>query len=401
MNIPFVKPDITDKEIKAVSDALRSGWITTGPVTKQFEKDIAKYIGVPKAACINSQTAGAEMVLRLLGIGPGDEVIVPAYTYTATCSVVCHVGATPVIVDSQPNSPEMDYDQMEEAITEKTKVIIPVDIAGIICDYERIFQAVENKKSLFKPNPDNLYQNIFNRIIVLADTAHSFGAEQNGIRAGNFADFSSFSFHAVKNLTTAEGGAITWKEQLSLDHEEIYNTLMLLTLHGQNKDALAKTKASAWEYDIIEPWYKCNMTDIAAAIGASQLKRYPEMLARRNEIISKYDAAFKDLPVKVLDHHRHDQVSSGHLYFIKIEDFDENDRNQFIEKMGEKGISCNVHYKPLPMLSAYQKRGFDIKNYPNAFNYYKNLVTLPLYSTLKDTEVDYIISTVNELLAKE
>ena len=234
MNIPFVKPDITDKEIKAVSDALRSGWITTGPVTKQFEKDIAKYVGVPKAACINSQTAGAEMVLRLLGIGPGDEVIVPAYTYTATCSVVCHVGATPVIVDSQPNSPEMDYDQMEEAITEKTKVIIPVDIAGIICDYERIFQAVENKKSLFKPNPDNLYQNIFNRIIVLADTAHSFGAEQNGIRAGNFADFSSFSFHAVKNLTTAEGGAITWKDQLGLDHEEIYNTLMLLNLHGQN-----------------------------------------------------------------------------------------------------------------------------------------------------------------------
>jgi dTDP-4-amino-4,6-dideoxygalactose transaminase len=401
MNIPFVKPDITEKEIKAVSDALRSGWITTGPVTKKFEKDIAKYIGVPKAACINSQTAGAEMVLRLLGIGPGDEVIVPAYTYTATCSVVCHVGAIPVIVDSQPNSPEMDYDQMEAAITEKTKVIIPVDIAGIICDYERIFQAVENKKSLFKPNPDNLYQNIFNRIIILADTAHSFGAEQNGIRAGNFADFSSFSFHAVKNLTTAEGGAITWKDQLGLDHEEIYNTLMLLTLHGQNKDALAKTKASAWEYDIIEPWYKCNMTDIAAAIGASQLKRYPEMLARRNEIISKYDAAFKDLPVKVLDHYSHDQVSSGHLYFIKIKDFDEKDRNQFIEKMGEKGISCNVHYKPLPMLSAYQKRGFDIKNYPNAFNYYKNLVTLPLYSTLKDTEVDYIISTVNELLAKE
>lgn len=401
MNIPFVKPDITDKEIKAVSDALRSGWITTGPVTKQFEKDIANYIGVPKAACINSQTAGAEMVLRLLGIGPGDEVIVPAYTYTATCSVVCHVGATPVIVDSQPNSPEMDYDQMEAAITEKTKVIIPVDIAGIICDYERIFQAVENKKSLFKPNPDNLYQNIFNRIIVLADTAHSFGAEQNGIRAGNFADFSSFSFHAVKNLTTAEGGAITWKDQLGLDHEEIYNTLMFLTLHGQNKDALAKTKASAWEYDIIEPWYKCNMTDIAAAIGASQLKRYPEMLARRNEIISKYDTAFKDLPVEVLDHHRHDQVSSGHLYFIKIKDFDEADRNQFIDEMGGKGISCNVHYKPLPMLSAYQKRGFDIKDYPNAFNYYKNLVTLPLYSTLKDNEVDYIISTVKELLAKE
>ena len=398
MNIPFNRPDITEKEITAVSDVLRSGWITTGQVTKQFETELADYMGVPKVACVNSQTVGAELVLRMLGVGPGDEVIVPAYTYTASCSVIYHVGATPVMIDSQIDSPEMDYDLMEAAITEKTKVIIPVDIGGIICDYERIFQAVENKRDLFQANPDNHYQTIFNRIIILADTAHSLGAKMGKKKSGNLADFSSFSFHAVKNLTTAEGGCVTWRERSDLDNEDIYKTLMLLSLHGQNKDAFAKIKMASWEYDILEPWYKCNMSDMAAALGQAQLKRYPDMLARRHEIIKRYDEAFSDLPIQVLDHFRHGQKSSGHLYFLRINNFSESQRNQFIIEMAEQGVVCNVHYKPLPMLSAYAKRGFLIEDYPNSNNYYKSMVTLPLYSTLTDEQVDYIISCVRNIL---
>ncbi|NLJ70245.1 MAG: DegT/DnrJ/EryC1/StrS family aminotransferase [Clostridiaceae bacterium] len=397
MRIPFIKPDITQNEIDAVVDVLRSGWITTGPVTKNFEEELASYLDVPKVACVNSQTAGAELVLRLLGIGEGDEVILPAYTFTATCSVVEHVGATPVMIDSQIDSPEMDYNLLEEAITEKTKVIIPVDIAGIICDYPKIYQAIENKKYLFKAG-QNKYQQLFNRIIILADTAHSLGAEINNVKAGNIADFSSFSFHAVKNLTTAEGGAVSWKKNSLLNAEEIYKELMLFSLHGQSIDALAKTQLGSWEYDIIEPLYKCNLSDIAAAIGYSQLKRYPKMLARRREIIRKYDEAFRALPLSTLNHFKDGQQSSGHLYFIRIDDFNEKERNEFIIKMAEKGISCNVHYKPLPMLSAYKKRGYIIEDYPNAFNYYKNLVTLPIYSTLTDTEVEYIISSIKKIL---
>lgn len=398
MKIPFTKPDITEKEINAVSEVLRSGWITTGPVTKQFEKDLAAYMDVPNVACVNSQTAGAELVLRLLGVGPGDEVIVPAYTYTASCSVIYHVGATPVIIDSQPDSPEMDYDQMEAAITEKTKVIIPVDLGGIICDYQRIYEAVNNKKSLFRVNPDNPYQKIFNRIIVSADTAHSLGAEMDGLKSGNIADFSCFSFHAVKNLTTAEGGAITWRNRHDMDNNQIYKTLMLLSLHGQDKDAFTRLQMISWEYDIVEPWYKCNMSDILAALGKSQLERYPEILAKRHAVINKYNQAFKDLPVKALDHFPYGQRSSGHLYFLRINNFDEQQRNEFISKMSELGVTCNVHYRPLPMFSAYIKRGFDIADYPNAYNYYKNMVTLPLYSTLTDEQTNYIIACVRNLL---
>lgn len=398
MQIPFNKPDITEKEINAVSDVLRSGWITTGPETKRFEKDLAAYMAVPKVACVNSQTAGAELVLRLLGIGPGDEVIVPAYTYTASCSIIYHVGATPVIIDSQPDSPEMDYDQMEAAITDKTKVIIPVDLGGILCDYQRIYQAIENKKSLFRANPENQYQAIFQRIIVLADTAHSLGAEVDNLKSGNLADFSSFSFHAVKNLTTAEGGAVTWRNRSDLDNSEIYKTLMLLSLHGQDRDAFTKTQIASWEYDIIEPWYKCNMPDILAALGRAQLERYPDILAKRHAVIEKYNRAFADLPVKGLDHFSHGQKSSGHLYFLRIDNYDEWQRNEFISKMAEQGVVCNVHYKPLPMLSAYSERGFDIKDYPNAYNYYKNTVTLPLYSSLTDQQIDYIITCVRNLL---
>ncbi|NMB19159.1 MAG: DegT/DnrJ/EryC1/StrS family aminotransferase [Erysipelothrix sp.] len=398
MNIPFVKPDINEDDIKAVSDVLRSGWITTGPVTKKFEKELAAYMNTPKVVCVNSQTSGAELALRLLGIGEGDEVIVPAYTYTASCSVIKHVGATPVMIDCQKDSPQMDYDLMEAAITEKTKVIIPVDIAGVLCDYERIFQAIKNKQKKYRLTTDNAYQKAFQRIIVLADTAHSLGAELNGIKSGNFADFSSFSFHAVKNLTTAEGGAVTWRKHEDLDDEKLYKDLMLFALHGQTKDALEKTKASAWEYDIIDPLYKCNLSDLAAALGYSQFQRYPQMLARRAEIIHKYDAGFKDLPITTLNHFERGQHSSGHLYFIRINNYTEKERNEFINQMGEKGIACNVHYKPLPMLSAYKKLGYDIADYPNAFHYYQNMVTLPIYSTLTDEEVYYIIESVQEIL---
>lgn len=398
MYISFNKPDISEQDIEAVSDVLRSGWITTGSVTKQFENNLAEYIGVPRVACVNSQTAGAEMILRLLGIGPGDEVILPAYTYTATCSVIYHVGAKPVMIDSQKDSPQMDYDQMEAAINENTKIIIPVDIGGVICDYDRIYQAIYRKQNLFKANIKNKYQKMFNRIIIVADTAHSLGAEINGKKSGNIADFSSFSFHAVKNLTTAEGGCITWKAKTELNNDDIYNQFMLLTLHGQTKDAYSKTKGASWEYDIVEPLYKYNMTDMAAALGNSQLKRYSQMLQRRHEIIKKYNDGFKNLPVSSLNHYPGNQFSSGHLYLLRIDNYNEIERNLFIAKMQEAGVVCNVHYKPLPMLTAYKNKGFSIENYKNAYNYYENLVTLPLYSLLKDDEVNYIIQSIKKIL---
>ena len=398
MKIPFVKPDITETEIEAVSDVLRSGWITTGPVTKQFEQELAAYMGTKRVACVNSQTMGAELVLQALGIGPGDEVILPAYTYTATCSVVYHVGATPILIDSQDDSPEMDYDAMEAAITERTKVIIPVDIGGIVCDYKRIYEAIERKKELFRPNEANDLQKKFSRVIILADTAHSLGASEDDVMSGNIADFSSFSFHAVKNLTTAEGGAITWVPREDINDDELYQLFMLLSLHGQTKDAFKKTTGSSWEYDIVGPWFKGNLTDIASAIGLSQLQRYSEMLDRRHAIIQSYDKAFSDLPVTWLDHYKAGQYSSAHLYLLRLTGFDESARNLFIEKMDAFGVSCNVHYKPLPMLSAYIEQGFDIKDFPKAFDYYENVVSLPLYSALTDDEVQHIIHAVKDAL---
>lgn len=395
MNIPFSPPDITLDEVEQVKEALLSGWITTGPKTKQFEKELASYIGTSKVVCLNSATAAMELTLRILGVGPGDEVIVPAYTYTASCSVICHVGATPVIIDSQPNCIEMDYDAMEAAITEKTKVIIPVDVAGIICNYERIYEVINRKKSLFKAS--NELQKAFGRIIVMADCAHGFGAVKNDLQAGNFADFTCYSFHAVKNLTTAEGGAATWKDHYGLDNDEIYKKYQLLSLHGQNKDALHKNQLGAWEYDIIAPLYKCNMTDIMAGIGLAQLKRYPRMLKRRQEIIYKYDEGFKELDIQTLNHTDETHMSSGHLYILRVNKLSLEQRNDFIIKMAEKGIACNVHYKPLPLLTAYKNLGFDIKDYPNAYDYYHNEITLPLYSKLTDDEVNYIIQSFIEV----
>ncbi|WP_075878420.1 DegT/DnrJ/EryC1/StrS family aminotransferase [Merdibacter massiliensis] len=398
MNIPFSPPDLTDKEIQSVGEALKSGWITTGPKTKEFERRISAYIGTDKTVCLNSATACMELTLRILGVGPGDEVIVPAYTYTSSCSVICHVGATPIIIDSQSNCVEMDYDQMEAAITDKTKVIIPVDIAGVICDYERIYQAVEKKKDLFKAN--NAIQKAYNRIIVLADAAHAFGAMKNGKRCGQFADFTSFSFHAVKNLTTAEGGAITWRNHEGIDNEYIYKQFQLLSLHGQTKDALHKNQLGAWEYDIVSPAYKCNMTDIMAAIGLVQLDRYEEMLNWRHEIIKMYNEAFSSLPVTLLNHCDENHRSSGHLYLVRIQGATEEKRNEIIIKMAERGIACNVHYKPLPMMTAYKDMGFNIKDYPNAHQLYVNEITLPLYSKLKKSEIDYIISNFCEVVER-
>lgn len=398
MNIPFSPPDITDKEIQSVGEALKSGWITTGPKTKEFERRISAYIGTDKTVCLNSATACMELTLRILGVGPGDEVIVPAYTYTSSCSVICHVGATPIMIDSQSNCVEMDYDQMEAAITDKTKVIIPVDIAGIICDYDRIYQAVEKKKNLFKAN--NAIQKAYNRIIVLADAAHAFGAMKNGKRCGQFADFTSFSFHAVKNLTTAEGGAITWRNHEGIDNEYIYKQFQLLSLHGQTKDALHKNQLGAWEYDIVSPAYKCNMTDIMAAIGLVQLDRYEEMLNWRHEIIKMYNEAFSSLPVTLLNHCDENHRSSGHLFLVRIQGATEEKRNEIIIKMAERGIACNVHYKPLPMMTAYKNIGFNIKDYPNAHQLYVNEITLPLYSKLKKSEIDYIISNFCEVVER-
>lgn len=396
MNIPFSPPDISQREIDLVVDALKSGWITTGPKTKDFEKKIAEYIGNAKTVCLNSATAAMEMTLRILGVGEGDEVIVPAYTYTATCSVVCHVGATPVIVDTAKKSLEMDYDKLDMAITDRTKVIMPVDVAGIICDYDKVFECAERNKAKF--HPTNEIQKNFGRIIVLADSSHGFGAVRNGKSSGKFADFTCFSFHAVKNLTTAEGGAVTWKSRPFIDDEELYKQFMNISLHGQTKDALNKNKLGMWEYDIIAPAYKCNMTDIQAAIGIGQLERYEGMLKRRHEIIAAYNEALRAFDIKVLDHEDKDHRSSGHLYFIRVGNADESVRNQLIERFAARGIATNVHYKPLPMLTAYKKMGFDIKDYPNAYEMYKNEITLPLYSRLSDEEVTYIVDSFKEIL---
>ena len=397
--IPFSPPDITQQEIDEVIDALKSGWITTGPKTKLFENMLNEFCGTKKTVCLNSQTACAEMTLRLLGVGPGDEVIVPAYTYTASCSVILHVGATPIIIDSQKDNVEMDYEKLKNAINEKTKVIIPVDVGGVVCDYDKIFEIVNEKKYLFKANND--IQKAFNRIIVMADTAHSLGAEYKGKKTGNIADFSCFSFHAVKNLTTAEGGAVTWKPIEGIDNEYIYKQYQLLSLHGQTKDALSKLKVGAWEYDIVGPFYKCNMTDIMASIGIAQLKRYPEMIKRRHDIIKKYTESFKKIPVICNVHETDSMFSSGHLFLVRINGADENLRNKVIEKMADLGIACNVHYKPLPMFTAYKKLGFDIKDYPNAFNLYKNEITLPLNTCLTDDDVDYIIQCFEKVIRDE
>lgn len=389
MNISFSPPDMSDMEIQEVADTIKSGWITTGPKTKELERQIAKYVGVNRCVCLNSQTACGEMALRVLGIGAGDEVIVPAYTYSASASIVDHVGAKIVFVDVQEGCLEMDYDKMEAAITEKTKAIIPVDLGGVPCDYDKIFAIVEKKKALFQPK--NEIQKAIGRVAVCADTAHAFGASWHGKMCGSIADFSSFSFHAVKNFTTAEGGALTWRAIPGIDDEDIYHKLQLLSLHGQSKDALAKTKLGAWEYDIVGPWFKCNMTDIMAGIGLAQMKRYPGMLARRKEIIARYDAAFKPLGIDVLDHYNDNHQSSGHLYITRIPGAGLEERQEIIVKMAEAGIATNVHYKPLPMMTAYKNLGFDIKDYPNAYKRFVNEITLPLHTCLTDEEVEYII----------
>jgi len=389
MNIKFSPPDISELEINEVTEALRSGWITTGPRVKKLECEIAEYVGTPKCVCLNSQTACAEMALRVLGIGEGDEVITTAYTYTASASVICHVGAKLVMVDTRKDGFEMDYDALEKAITNRTKAIIPVDLGGVPCDYDKIFDIVNRKKKLFKANND--IQKAIGRVIVLADTAHAFGAELHGKKIGSVADFSAFSFHAVKNLTTGEGGALTWNHIDGIDDNDVYRNLQLLSLHGQNKDALAKTQLGAWEYDIIGTWYKCNMTDVAAAMGLAQFERYPQMLKRRREIIEKYDRAFTPLGIKVLSHYADGHCSSGHLYITRVPNVTVDGRNEIITRMAQKGIACNVHYKPLPMHTAYKRLGFDIKDYPNAFAQFENEITLPLHTCLTDEEVDYII----------
>lgn len=396
MNVAFSLPDIGEDEIKEVVDTLKSGWITTGPKTKEFERKIAEYTNTSKAVCLSSATACLEMTLRILGVEPGDEVITTAYTYTASASVIYHVGATPVLVDTAPDLFEMDYTKLEAAITQRTKVIIPVDLAGKMCDYDRIFNIVERKKSVFKP--DNHIQSLFNRVVVVADSAHAFGADYHNKRCGSVADFTCFSFHAVKNLTTAEGGAVVWKDKDGIDNEELYKQYMLLTLHGQSKDALEKTELGAWEYDIVAPYYKCNMTDITAALGLAQLRRYPQILARRKEIIERYNKGLKDENVQVLDHFGEDHTSSGHLYMVRLTGKDRKYTNHIIKRMAEEGIVTNVHYKPLPLHTAYKNLGFDIKNYPNAYNLYSNEITLPLHTCLTDEEVDFVIETFRKVM---
>ncbi|MCI5654679.1 MAG: DegT/DnrJ/EryC1/StrS family aminotransferase [Lachnospiraceae bacterium] len=395
-SIAFSPPDITELEIQEVAEALRSGWITTGPRTKQLEKNLAEYCHTNKVVCLNSATAAEELNLRVLGIGEGDEVLVPAYTYTASASAAIHCGATVKFIDSQKDSVEMDYDAMEAAITEKTKAVITVDLGGIPCDYDRIYQAVERKKALFQPA--NSIQKAIGRVMVVADCAHALGAERLGKMTGEIADFTSFSFHAVKNFTTAEGGASTWKSIPGIDDEELYHQYQLLSLHGQSKDALAKTKLGAWEYDIIGPWYKCNMTDIMAAIGLKQLERYPGLLARRKEIIGRYDEALKPLGIQVLDHYNAEHTSSGHLYITRVPGITEEQRQEIIVKMAEAGIACNVHYKPLPMMTAYKALGWDIKDFPHAYDYYHNLITLPLHTKLTDEDVEYVIKNYTKIV---
>ena len=415
-NIPFSPPDISEDEIQMVADALRSGWITTGPKTKEFEKKIAEYCHTDKAVCLNSATAAMEMALHLLGVGPGDEVIVPAYTYTASASVNQHVGAKLVLVDTQRDCVEMDYDRLADAITERTKVIVPVDLGGIVCDYDKVFAVVESKKHLFRPS--NEIQKAIGRIVVAADCAHAFGARWHGKMAGEIADFSSFSFHAVKNLTTAEGGALTWhlpfgNEPVVMDADStvpaiegetwdgyLYRLSQLYSLHGQNKDALAKTKLGAWEYDIIGPWYKCNLTDIMAGIGLAQFNRYPGLLARRREIIEKYDAALAGCNVAVLNHYGEDHQGSGHLYIVRLLGRSREETNEVIAKMAECGIATNVHYKPLPMMTAYKALGFDIADYPNAYHLFENEITLPLHTKLSDEDVEYVISNFVEIISQ-
>ena len=396
-HVLFSPPDITEAEISEVVDALKSGWITTGPKTKKLEQLVAERCHTSKAVCLNSNTACAEITLRILGIGIGDEVIVPAYTYTATASVVEHVGARLVMIDCEHGKFTMDYEKLEAAITERTKAIISVDLFGIPCVYDTIFDIVERKKNLFHPN-DNPIQKALNRVIVMADGAHSFGASYKKFPIGSVADFTNFSFHAVKNLTTAEGGAVVWREIEGIDNDELYHQYMLLSLHGQSKDALAKTKLGAWEYDIIGPWYKCNMTDVCAGIGLGQIKRYDEILSRRKEIIDRYNKGLKGLPITVVTHYTSDIVSSGHLYIINLNDKDAEQRNKFIEKMAGLGVATNVHYKPLPMHTGYKKLGFKIEDYPNAYEQFKNVVTLPLHTCLSDEDVDYVIECVKECL---
>ena len=396
MKIPFSPPDITEQEADEVRDALLSGWITTGPRTKQLEREIAAFCETDRAVCLNSATACLESVLRILGVGEGDEVITSAYTYTASASVVCHVGARLVLVDTQPGSYEMDYDKLADAITERTKVVIPVDLAGIPCDYDKIFQVVESKKHLFHPR--NEIQKVFGRVIVSADAAHAFGATWHGSKIGSVADFTSFSFHAVKNFTTAEGGALTWRSREGIDNEQLYHQFQLLSLHGQSKDALAKTQLGAWEYDIVSPAYKCNMTDVMAAIGLVQMKRYPGLLARRHQLIETYNEALKDCNVALLDHYNDDHVSSGHLYLVRLLGRDSAFRNEVITEMARREIACNVHYKPLPMMTAYKALGFDIKDYPNAYRQFENEVTLPLHTRLTDEQVEYVVSNFKEII---
>ena len=386
---------MTEAEVQEVREAILSGWITTGPRTKELERQIAAYVDAPRAVCLNSATACLEMALRLLGIGPGDEVIVPAYTYTASASVIAHVGATIVFIDSQRDSLEMDYDAVEAAITPRTKAIIPVDLAGIPCDYARIFDIVKRHQPTFRPSND--LQQAIGRIAVCADAAHAFGASWHDHMVGSMADFTSFSFHAVKNFTTAEGGALTWRIP-GIDDEALYHQIQLYSLHGQSKDALAKTQLGAWEYDIVGPWYKCNMTDIMAALGLVQMKRYPALLARRREIIVRYDAAFKPLGVEVLNHYTDDYCSSGHLYLTRIPGATLEERQAIIVRMAERGIATNVHYKPLPMMTAYKALGFDIKNFPNAYAHFQNEITLPLHTRLTDEEIDYIITQYTDIL---
>lgn len=397
MKIPFSPPDIGEAEIAQVADTLRSGWITTGPKTKELERQVASFCHTSRAVCLNSATAAMELTLHQLGIGPGDEVITCAYTYTASASVVCHVGAKLVLVDCQKEDYQMDYDALERAITPRTKAIIPVDLGGVVCDYDRIFEIVERKKALFTPS-DNKIQQALGRVAVMADAAHAFGAQWHGRMCGEIADFTCFSFHAVKNFTTAEGGAVTWRDLPGIDNEEIYKNYMLLSLHGQSKDALAKTQLGAWEYDIVMPGYKCNMTDIMAAIGLAQMQRYPDLLARRRQIITRYNQVMDTLPVSYLRHYGEDFASSGHLYLVRLNGRDEQFRNDLITKMAEREIATNVHYKPLPMHTAYKKLGFDIKDYPNAFAMYRNEVTLPLHTLLTDEQVEFLLETFAQLL---
>lgn len=403
MKIPFSPPDIGEAEIAQVADTLRSGWITTGPKTKELERQVASFCHTSRAVCLNSATAAMELTLHQLGIGPGDEVITCAYTYTASASVVCHVGAKLVLVDCCKPSDggsdcyQMDYDALERAITPRTKAIIPVDLGGVVCDYDRIFEIVERRKALFTPS-DNKIQQALGRVAVMADAAHAFGAQWHGRMCGEIADFTCFSFHAVKNFTTAEGGAVTWRDLPGIDNEEIYKNYMLLSLHGQSKDALAKTQLGAWEYDIVMPGYKCNMTDIMAAIGLAQMQRYPDLLARRRQIITRYNQVMDTLPVSYLRHYGEDFASSGHLYLVRLNGRDEQFRNDFIVKMAEREIATNVHYKPLPMHTAYKKLGFDIKDYPNAFAMYRNEVTLPLHTLLTDEQVEFLLETFVQLL---